>query len=121
MGGAEGNGGWCWLWWLLGNKGFEGGGFGSRRGRATFSAIRERERGREKEREREIGFNQAGRSGLNWDVYELQPQGKIFWLRDKDRAQDFWEGVGVWDYGCISYCLGHSIPCCKNKNKNKNR
>ena len=48
--GGEGNGGWCWVWWLLGNMGLECGGFGSRSGRATFSAIGERER------EREIGL-----------------------------------------------------------------
>ena len=46
--GGEGNGGWCWVWWLLGNMGLECGGFGSRSGRATFSAIGERERERER-------------------------------------------------------------------------
>lgn len=31
------------MWWLLGKTGLEGGGFGSRRGRASFSAIGETE------------------------------------------------------------------------------
>lgn len=73
---GEGNGEWCWVWWLLGNMGLECGGFGRRRGRATFSAIGDRH----KHTERDWFYFYFMKLGevdtLDVGVFKLQPQRK---------------------------------------------
>lgn len=74
------------MWWLLGNTGLEGGGFGSRRGRASFSAIRETER----EGERLVLLRRVWWTHLGCVVSSnsLQPQRKIFSRGTKGERSD---------------------------------